>query len=182
MFYHFFDCSFKSFSGLNSKKARVLIIYNDDGIVALHMASQSVYLKKQNEFFSSYKNQYNLLEKENKAIEQVVCDYLLDKSDGKKLSSIKINWSEIKATDFQKSVLQELVKINFGEAKSYKQIATNLDSKAYRAVGSACGKNPIMLFIPCHRVLASGGKLGGFASGLKLKQDLLQIESIGYKK
>ncbi len=80
-------------------------------------------------------------------------------------------------TSFQQRVWSALRQIGFGETKSYSEVAAAVGSpKATRALGSACGANPIPLFIPCHRVLASGGKLGGFSGGLSWKMRLLAVE------
>ena len=80
-------------------------------------------------------------------------------------------------TDFQKSVWKELCKIPYGKTLSYKQIAVNLNNpKSCRAVGNANGKNPIPIIIPCHRVICTGGKLGGFSAGLDRKRFLLSLE------
>lgn len=82
-----------------------------------------------------------------------------------------------KGTDFQKSVWQELLKIGYGKTCCYKDIAVNIGNpKACRAVGSANGKNPIIIVIPCHRVIASGGKLGGYSCGIDIKKRLLKLE------
>ena len=80
-------------------------------------------------------------------------------------------------TDFQKKVWQELPKIPYGKTSSYKEIAEKLNhGKSYRAVGSANGKNPLWILVPCHRVIASNGTLGGYAGGLELKQKILAHE------
>lgn len=80
-------------------------------------------------------------------------------------------------TDFQRSVWKELCRIPYGKILSYKQIALNLNNpKSYRAVGNANGKNPIPIIIPCHRVICTGGKLGGFSAGLDRKRFLLNLE------
>lgn len=78
---------------------------------------------------------------------------------------------------FTQKALQELAKIPFGETRSYAQLARLIHRPhASRAVGQACGRNPILLIIPCHRIIASDGRLGGFSSGLDLKRQLLQFE------
>jgi len=83
-----------------------------------------------------------------------------------------------KGTDFQKKVWQELVKINYGQTKTYKDIAINIGNpKAARAVGMACNKNPVPIIIPCHRVIGSKGGLVGYNSGLKIKKWLLDFEN-----
>lgn len=85
---------------------------------------------------------------------------------------------EFHGTDFQKQVWHALVTIPFGETRSYKEIAEQIDHvKAVRAVGAANGKNPISIIVPCHRVVGANGKLVGFAGGLENKEILLQIES-----
>lgn len=83
-------------------------------------------------------------------------------------------------TDFQKSVWQALLKIPFGQTRSYGEIAKSLgNAKAVRAVGAANGKNPISIIAPCHRVIGSTGKLTGFAGGLEVKARLLDLERSG---
>ncbi|MFN8790430.1 MAG: methylated-DNA--[protein]-cysteine S-methyltransferase [Bdellovibrionales bacterium] len=80
-------------------------------------------------------------------------------------------------TNFQKIVWQNLRKIPFGKTISYAELARRIQSpKAVRAVGSANGKNPFLMIIPCHRVIASSGELGGFSAGLALKKKLLDHE------
>jgi len=85
---------------------------------------------------------------------------------------------ECSGSDFQQQVWQKLENIPFGETKSYQDIAKTLSNpKAYRAVGSANGKNRIAIVIPCHRVIASNGKLAGYAYGEDKKAWLLSHEA-----
>ncbi|HXO18078.1 MAG TPA: methylated-DNA--[protein]-cysteine S-methyltransferase [Candidatus Dormibacteraeota bacterium] len=80
-------------------------------------------------------------------------------------------------TDFQKSVWAELLKIPFGETRTYGQIAKRLGNEnAMRAVGAANGRNPIPIVAPCHRVIGASGSLVGFGGGLKTKAQLLDLE------
>ena len=82
-------------------------------------------------------------------------------------------------TSFDRSVWKEIATIAFGQSRSYGQIAAKTrNAGAARAVGRACGRNPVPIFIPCHRVIGSGGKLGGYSSGLAIKRALLEIEGI----
>lgn len=84
---------------------------------------------------------------------------------------------DITGTDFQKSIWQELINIPYGETRTYKDIAQKISNpKALRAVGTAIGKNPFFIIIPCHRVIRSDGKMGGFAYGLGVKEKLLDLE------
>jgi O-6-methylguanine DNA methyltransferase len=80
-------------------------------------------------------------------------------------------------TDFQKKVWHALCTIPYGKTASYKTIAKAIGNlKAARAVGMANNKNPLQIVVPCHRVIGSDGSLGGYASGIKIKQQLLDIE------
>ena len=86
----------------------------------------------------------------------------------------------LRGTAFQQSVWKALMTIPWGEVRTYTEIADLCGHRgAVRAVGSACGKNPILLIIPCHRVVASHGP-GGFRCGLEVKEALLDLE--GRKK
>lgn len=80
-------------------------------------------------------------------------------------------------TEFQKKVWDELLKIPYGETITYMELAIRLgDAKAIRAVGTANGRNPIAIVIPCHRVIGAGNKLTGYAGGLDRKLWLLNHE------
>ncbi len=80
-------------------------------------------------------------------------------------------------TDFQIAVWQELLKIPYGETRTYGEIANALGGKnKARAVGGACNKNPLAIIIPCHRVVGQGGKLVGFGGGVSMKKKLLELE------
>jgi len=86
---------------------------------------------------------------------------------------------DLVGTPFQVKLWKALLKIPFGETSSYAQIARKIGSpKAARAVGGACGANPLPLFIPCHRVVETNGGLGGFGGGLQRKKQLLKLERI----
>ena len=101
----------------------------------------------------------------------------LDEYFAGKRTKFELNISP-KGTDFQKKVWAELLKIPYGATKSYQEIAEAIGKPStQRAVGSACNKNPILLIIPCHRVVSKTGKLTGFACGLDVKQKLLNIEN-----
>jgi O-6-methylguanine DNA methyltransferase len=85
---------------------------------------------------------------------------------------------ELRGTPFQVRVWQELSRIPFGATRSYGEIAESIGHpSAFRAVGNANGRNKLPVFVPCHRVLAAGGKLGGFTGGIGLKQRLLDHEA-----
>ena len=83
-------------------------------------------------------------------------------------------------TPFQESVWRELQNIPYGETRSYEDIAVKIGNpKAVRAVGQANNKNPILLMIPCHRVIHKNGDISGFACGIETKKYLLELERWG---
>jgi len=87
--------------------------------------------------------------------------------------------SALDGTPFQKKVWAAIEKIPIGQTKSYGEIAAQIGHPgASRAVGAACGANPLPLFVPCHRVLAANGKIGGFSGGLAVKKLLLRHEGV----
>jgi methylated-DNA-[protein]-cysteine S-methyltransferase len=80
-------------------------------------------------------------------------------------------------TDFQRSVWAALADIPHGELRSYRDIANAINNPAaVRAVGAANGRNPLPVVVPCHRVIGSDGSLTGFAGGLAIKRQLLELE------
>jgi O-6-methylguanine DNA methyltransferase len=84
---------------------------------------------------------------------------------------------DIRGTDFQKRCWQELLKIPYGQTRSYRQIAEAVGNRnALRAVGLANGQNPIAIIVPCHRVIASDGTLCRYGGGLHVKEELLRLE------
>lgn len=106
-------------------------------------------------------------------IDKEINEYL----NGKRMNFSFYNHLKAKGTKFQMTVWSELKNIPYGDTKTYKEIAKSIGKpKAIRAVASAIGKNPIMIIIPCHRVIGSDGKLHGYAYGLDLKKKLLVIE------
>ncbi len=125
-------------------------------IISIKIVDKINKITSQNNYFSEVKKQ-------------------LDKYFSGENITFKLNVSPI-GTEFQKKVWKALKKIPYGETKSYSEIAEMIDNPtAQRAVGSACGKNPILILIPCHRVISKNG-LGGFSCGIKVKKQLLNIE------
>jgi len=84
---------------------------------------------------------------------------------------------DLRGTPFQRSVWSALAAIPYGETRSYGEVARSIGRpRAVRAVGLANGANPVPLVVPCHRVIAAGGRLGGYGGGLELKRRLLAME------
>lgn len=85
----------------------------------------------------------------------------------------------IKGTEFQKKVWKELIKIPYGETRSYKEIAKAIGNEnSCRAVGNANNKNKLLIVIPCHRVVGKNGSLVGYAYGINKKDYLLKLENL----
>ncbi|MDE6562361.1 MAG: methylated-DNA--[protein]-cysteine S-methyltransferase [Muribaculaceae bacterium] len=112
----------------------------------------------------------------DKTISQI-SEYL----DGKRLDfSVPLR---IASSEFRMKVWNEMRKIPYGETITYKELARRIGSpNACRAVANACGANPFPILIPCHRVVASGGKPGGYTGGLDIKEALLGIEKQNYRQ
>ena len=96
--------------------------------------------------------------------------------------NIDIPTAFLMGTEFEKTVWNKAKEIAYGAKLSYKQLAEKVSSeigkpKAYRAVGTALGKNPAILLVPCHRIIKSSGEIGNFSSGIPLKKLLLRLEA-----
>ena len=85
-------------------------------------------------------------------------------------------------TDFQRKVWMEVAKIPFGQTMTYMKLSQKLSNPAaIRAVGAAIGANPILVILPCHRILGSDGSLTGYAGGLDIKKALLELEGHAFQ-
>lgn len=138
-----------------------LIITNNDKVISLDITNETSNLTKEDNL--------DLINN----VEQELTNYLLGKSK-------ELNFPyQLIGTNFQKSVWEILLKINYGETLNYEDIAVKLgDKNKVRAVGNAVGKNPILIKVPCHRVIRKNGELGGFSSGIDVKLKLHEIEGI----
>ena len=90
---------------------------------------------------------------------------------------------KLEGTNFQRTVWKEISKIPFGETITYKDLAIAIGKpNSSRAVANACAKNPYPVIIPCHRVIRSDGKLGGYSGvgGVKKKKELLKLENVKF--
>jgi methylated-DNA-[protein]-cysteine S-methyltransferase len=94
---------------------------------------------------------------------------------GRREFDVPIDWRL--SHGFRSKVLHKIARIPYGETATYADMAARAGSpNAYRAAGSACGSNPIPVVVPCHRVVATGGGLGGYGGGIEVKQYLLRLE------
>lgn len=90
---------------------------------------------------------------------------------------------DLRGTAFQRAVWAALREIPYGTTRTYGEVAEAIgNSKAARAVGAACGANPVAIVAPCHRVVGRGGGLGGYAGGVELKQRLIELEARAAKE
>ncbi len=88
---------------------------------------------------------------------------------------LALDWQLSKG--FRRRALRAIDRIPYGKTRSYTEIARSAgNERAVRAAGTACGSNPIPIIVPCHRVLRSGGELGGYGGGLPMKEALLELE------
>jgi len=98
----------------------------------------------------------------------------MDESGNLRVFSVPL---DMQGTEFQRSVWNHLMRIPYGETRSYAQVAEAVGRpKAVRAVGAANGSNPVAIIVPCHRVIGASGKLTGYGGGLPLKKRLLELE------
>ncbi len=148
------------------------IVSSEKGLVYIELPNES------GRGFEGWKKSHarNAKLVERRAAHDDVIDQLLEFTAGERRKfTIGL---DLRATEFQLAVYRFVAKIGYGETLSYSDIANSIDKpKAVRAVGAANGANPIPLVIPCHRVIARGGALQGYAGGLKLKARLLAMES-----
>lgn len=140
------------------------IVASEAGLVGVFWKEQSI------EMLTAGSNQTRLV-----SILNVASQQLEEYFEGRrKTFDLELSPS---GTEFQKAVWTELSKIKYGETISYRELARRIKNpKAIRAVGSANGKNPLSVIVPCHRVIASDGTLGGYSGGLKIKEALLGLE------
>ncbi len=156
----------KYFDYYHSPLGNMVIIEEDNAVIQLSLTSK----KTDNEYLSS-----DTMTHTTTALLHTAKSQLTEYFQGKrKTFNLPLAPS---GTPFQKKVWQALCQIPYGETRSYKEIAIQIGNpKGCRAVGMANNRNPIMLIIPCHRVIGSNGTLVGYAGGLDIKKWLLEYE------
>ncbi len=148
-----------------------LIAKNDKGVCSIEFHSDE--RKFRGMLDGKFKETVKLAPEKMKGEVKQIQEYF---SGRRKKFSMKLN---MKGTDFQKKVWKAIAKIGYSKTASYYDIAKSIkNSEALRAVGTACGKNPLPIVIPCHRVIAKDGGIGGFGGGLPLKRKMLKIEKV----
>lgn len=157
------------FQELKSDVCNFLIAYTKNGLVRVKFKIDNSEI----EFFDFLNKHFNNIIEEKKSNEFIenISDFLERKE---KLLDIPV---QLIGSGFNKKVWEELIKIPYGELRTYKQIAEAIGcNKGYRAVGNANNNNPIVLIVPCHRVIGSNDSLTGFAPGIEYKIKLLELE------
>ena len=152
------------YTTFNSPIGNILIAAVKEGVVKISFSNESP------EELENY-CQKHLESDFTKYAKQQILDYLEGKSQSLDFPVIHLN------SPFRKKVLEAERSIPYGETRSYGEVAQMVNNpNASRAVGSANAENPLPLYFPCHRIITSNGKLGGFGGGLNVKQFLLDLE------
>jgi methylated-DNA-[protein]-cysteine S-methyltransferase len=147
---------------------KILITEDEQGITELSLITEVDYKSRSEQLALEYAIEETMLLKE--AGKQLI-EYL---EGNRKEFTVQLN---PKGTQFQRKVWDALRAIPYGETRSYKQIAEAVGNvNASRAVGMANHNNPIMCMIPCHRVIGANGSLVGYAGGLQVKEQLINME------
>ena len=157
-------------SSFKSRIGKVYLAFTDKGLCKISISDK-------NEFFGWIRKKFKnakLVEASNKAkgVENQLKLYF-----NGKLKSFDVKL-DLRGTGFQKLVWLKAMKIPYGSVVSYKKLAEALGTKGFRAVGRALSENPVPIIVPCHRVVTSNGKLGGYSAGIKIKKFLLKIEGV----
>jgi O-6-methylguanine DNA methyltransferase len=153
---------------------RILLAKKNKGLSVAHFVRDESHLRKTTETFK--KKRIPLVFAENRFLLEKKLFSRYFNGDKEDFTSLPLDF--ISGTPYQKKVWLEARKIPFGQVKSYKFLAERLNHKGYRSVGQAIGQNPLLIIIPCHRVIRSDGTLGGFGGGLDVKEFLLRLEGI----
>lgn len=161
-----------TYSIASSGIGKILVASSDKGVCMVSMGESDVGLERVlHDRFprESVRKDKAGMEKTVSAIQEMI--------EGKRSPSTMR--FDLDGTDFQKRVWAELLKIPPGQTRSYAEIAESIGhANAYRAVANACGANPVAIAVPCHRVIASDGQIGGYGGGLARKRKLLANEGI----
>lgn len=149
---------------ITSPIGKLYLVASENGLRGIHWKKQSIPLLSR---FNSKDPISKILQKTEKQLQEYF-------TGSRKKFELKL---DLDGTEFQKKVWSQLMRVPYAHTRSYKDVAIQIGKKkAVRAVGSANGKNPICIIVPCHRVITSSGSLGGYSGGLKIKTTLLELE------
>lgn len=157
------------FTEIKTPIGKLGLVRDNDSLLKIYLPNEEI----SEQFLQQKYPNEKIIESES-GFEDVI-NQLIEYFDGKRKNfTIK---TKMKIAPFYKKVLAEVAKVQYGDTVSYGQIAQKLNNpKAARAVGSANARNPLPIIIPCHRIIANGGRLGGYGGGLKIKKYLLEFE------
>ncbi len=153
---------------------RILLAKRNKGLSLAHFVRDESHLQQNIESFQ--KKGFSLKFSENRFLLEKKLFSRYFKGDKEDFSSLSLDF--ISGTPYQKKAWLEARKIPFGQVKTYKFLAEKFNHKGYRSIGQAIGQNPLLIIVPCHRVIKSDGTLGGFGAGLDVKEYLLRLEGI----
>lgn len=158
------------YEDINVRNFKLLLAYTKENVLRLDFNTSS---SSEKYFLNSLCNEFRDVKKND-----LKCEFTLTIEEYLNGKSRDLNVPvKLIGTDFNKRVWEELMKIPYGELRSYGEIAKAVgNEKASRAVGNANNKNRIVLIVPCHRVIGSNKNLVGFAPGLEYKVELLEME------
>ncbi|MGE7772924.1 methylated-DNA--[protein]-cysteine S-methyltransferase [Viridibacillus arvi] len=149
---------------------RIYLAATDQGLSYAGISMEELEMMSAKRF-----KKYNLIESEENL--EVYKKELIDYLKGEKKEFVMS--LDTGGTEFQQSVWKALQGIPYGETTTYSAIANQINNpKAVRAVGTAIGANPILIIVPCHRVIGKDGQLTGFRSGIPMKKALLALEKL----
>lgn len=166
-----------AYAPVDSPFGRLLVARTDRGVIRLALPSHRGHAQSEDEVLEDLARYVSprvlespkRLDEERRELEQYF-DRKRDHFD------VQVDWA-LTPPGFRNRALHAVARIPYGETRTYGQIAQQAgNARAYRAAGTACGRNPIPLIVPCHRVLQSGGGVGNYGGGPEMKRELLDLE------
>ncbi len=164
------------FTFLAFEKGKLLLVKDDRGLVMAQYIKSSIGTQKADEALKVLLSQGWAIHSQDAAFDEERRSF--DRYfDGQREDFASIPIHLLFGTDYQKRVWEAARQIPYGRVASYRDIAAQLHSRGFRSVGQALNRNPLIILIPCHRVISADGGIGGFGSGLALKRYLLEVEN-----
>jgi methylated-DNA-[protein]-cysteine S-methyltransferase len=151
---------------------KIFLAKTDKGLSFASFVRDHTKLDEVTDFFKKKDIQLNSDENKFRLEKKLFDNYFM----GKRESFLSLPIDFISGTPFQRKVWLETRKVLFGKTETYKSIAQKLNQRGYRSIGQALSRNPLVIVIPCHRVIGSDGSLTGFGAGLEVKEYLLRLE------
>jgi methylated-DNA-[protein]-cysteine S-methyltransferase len=162
-----------AYGSMDSPVGELLVAVTDRGLVRLAFSGEAED-EVLTELASRVSARVLRVPKRTDAVRRELDEYFAGSRHG---FDVPVDWSLVRG--FAQGVLRATAEVPFGETTTYRQVAAAAGSpRASRAAGNALGSNPIPIVVPCHRVLHSGGGLGGYAGGLDRKRTLLTLEGV----